>query len=137
VAHAVHEPLADLEDLTLFLRTNADKVKKIVRPPFGAFAELAENVSSNAAPNAEHRDPRNDRDNLFDMRMPPYMRDADASPLSITRRQYQTLMDVIRRLQAPPAPVSAAAAGAPAAAEAPQTPVAKHVRRVAQRRGRQ
>ncbi|MBZ5623537.1 MAG: hypothetical protein LAQ69_33165 [Acidobacteriia bacterium] len=140
VAHAVHEPLADLEDLALFLRTNADKVKRIVRPPFGAFSDLAESVDASAAPNPDHRDPRNDRDNLFDMRMPPYMRDADASPLSITRRQYRTLMDVVQRLQAQPAaPVSGAApvADAAPAAEPPQTPVRKHVRRVAKRRGLQ
>jgi hypothetical protein len=28
--------------------------------------------------------------------MPPYMRDSDALPLSITRRQYQVLMELLR-----------------------------------------
>jgi hypothetical protein len=138
VAHVAHEPLADVEDLTLFLRTNAQRVKAIVRPPFGAFSELPASVDANAAPNPDHRDPRNNRDNLFDMRMPPYMRDADASPLSITRRQYRTLMDLVQRLQAPPAPAAGAAPGAPLAAAAlPETPVRKHVRRVVERRGSQ
>jgi hypothetical protein len=135
VAHAVHEPLADLEDLALFLRTNAEKVKRIVRPPFGALSELAATVRPSAPPNPNHRDPRNDRDNLFDMRMPPYMRDADASPLSITRRQYLTLMEVVKRLQAPPTGATKNR-GKAAMRPSPQTPVQKHVQRVAKRRGR-
>jgi hypothetical protein len=33
------------------------------------------------------------------MRMPPYMRDSDATALSITRRQYDTIMAVADRLR--------------------------------------
>jgi len=69
---------------------------------------------------------------LFDMRMPPFMRDADASPLSITRRQYRFLLDVIDRLQAPPA-----APGAQVQDSHPaplQTRVRAHVKQVAKRR---
>ena len=37
---------------------------------------------------------------MHDMRMPPYMRDSDATALSITRRQYDTIMGVADRLSA-------------------------------------
>jgi hypothetical protein len=132
VAQAVHAPLADVEDLALFLRGNVDKMRHIVRPPFGAFAELDPAPDSGAAPNPTHRDPRNDRDNLFDMRMPPFMRDADASPLSITRRQYRFLMNMINRLQEPP-PAPGAALQHTGPMPLP-TRVRNHVERVANRR---
>lgn len=87
----------------MFLQTNPALLKRLIRPPYGAFEDLSAKVQADAPPNDSHRDPRVDRDWLYDMRMPPYMRDSDASPLSLTRRQYQFLMDVLKRVQAPAA----------------------------------
>jgi hypothetical protein len=137
VARDVHAPLADVEDLALFLRGNAEKVRRLIRPPYGTFSDLHVTVDSAAAPDPGHRDPRNDRDQLFDMRMPPYMRDSDASPLSITKRQYRFLMSVLDMLQASAAEELTAAAappGAPAEPAALRTRVRDHVARVAARR---
>jgi len=95
----MHAPLADADDLALFLRTGGDRVKLLVRPPYGAFKELAANPAATAPSNPQRRDPRIVRDTLHDMRMPPYMRDSDATALSLTRRQYNFLMDVVDALQ--------------------------------------
>ena len=97
----MHAPLADADDLALFLRTMSAHVKRLVRPPYGAFKDLAANPSATATPNPQQRDPRITRDTLHDMRMPPYMRDSDATALSLTRRQYKFLMDMVNALQVP------------------------------------
>jgi hypothetical protein len=99
VAAQTHAPLADTEDLALFLRTSAKQVKRIVRPAYPHFKDLQPQVKSSAKPNPKHRDPRVDRDTEHDMRMPPYMRDSDASPLSLNRRQYDFLMQTVDGLQ--------------------------------------
>jgi hypothetical protein len=39
------------------------------------------------------------------MRMPPYMRDSDANPLSITRRQYDLLMELLNKARQLKSPV--------------------------------
>jgi hypothetical protein len=70
-------PLADTDDLALFLRNMGPHVKQLVRPPYGAFKEL----EANPVPQPMHRDPRIVRDRLHDMRMPPYMLDSDATAL--------------------------------------------------------
>jgi hypothetical protein len=103
VAHDVHSSLTDVEDLIMFLQTNPDLVRRLIRPSYGAFSELPPTVAAGATPNKSYRDPRVDRDGLHDMRMPPFMRDSDASPLSLTRRQYQFLMGVLDRVEAPAA----------------------------------
>jgi hypothetical protein len=36
---------------------------------------------------------------MHDMRMPPYMRDSDDNPLSLTWRQYATLMQLVEQLE--------------------------------------
>jgi hypothetical protein len=95
----LHAPLADADDLALFLRTTGAHVKQLVRPPYGAFEELAANPAATAPPDPHHRDPRITRDTLHDMRMPPYMRDSDATALSLTRRQYTFLMHMVDALQ--------------------------------------
>jgi hypothetical protein len=95
----LHAPLADADDLALFLRTNGHHVRQLIRPPYGAFQELGANPAANATPDPHHRDPRITRDTLHDMRMPPYMRDSDATALSLTRRQYTFLMNMVDALQ--------------------------------------
>jgi hypothetical protein len=98
---------------------------------------LDANPASDAKPNPALRDPRITRDVLHDMRMPPYMRDSDATPLSLTRRQYQFLMKVLKRLESPGAsdlvPVTAVA-GKTAAAPRLMTRVREHVQQVVERR---
>jgi hypothetical protein len=90
-----HGQLADLDSMVAILTEKADRVRMMIRPPYGRFSELPEDP---AAPNARFRDPRVARDQMHDMRMPPYMRDNDASALSLTRRQYADIMSLIDRL---------------------------------------
>lgn len=137
-----HAPLAESESLALFLHDNGDFVRRLIRPPYGAFRDLAPNPGASAAPNPARRDPRITRDTLHDMRMPPYMRDETASPLSLTRRQYAFLMKMVDQFAATAATktkVSAATqapkgAAAVPAAKAPVTRAQAHVARVVARR---
>jgi hypothetical protein len=122
----LHAPKADADDLALFLRTMGPHVKRIVRPPYGVVQELAANPSATAAPDPDHRDVRITRDTLHDMRMPPYMRDSDATALSLTRRQYNFLMDVVDALQVP--------AGAAPGSQPLPTATNAHVAKVLARR---
>jgi hypothetical protein len=98
-ASSIHGPLTDLDQLLFFLTSNRDRVRQIIRPPWGAFPELSPTTPHETAPPRERRDPRVERDQMHDMRMPPYMRDSDATALSITRRQYDTIMAVADRLR--------------------------------------
>jgi hypothetical protein len=100
VAAQAHAPLADTDDLAVFLRDNSEKISKLIRPAFAHFKDLGGAVSTGQRPNPKQRDPRVLRDIEFDMRMPPYMRDSDATPLSLNRRQYEFLMEIMDRLQA-------------------------------------
>ena len=84
-----HQELCDIEVLLDFFQAKPNHVEKLVRPPFGRFVDLAKRHSG-------FRDPRVERDQLHDMRMPPYMRDSDSLPLSITRRQYEVLKKLLR-----------------------------------------
>jgi hypothetical protein len=96
----IHAPLQDREVLIDLLRRRGDYIKRLVRPPFGRFCDLPR--IPRAAPDPRYRDPRVFRDQLHDMRMPPYMRDAARQPLSLTRRQYRLLEALIEYLQANP-----------------------------------
>ncbi len=100
-AQVAHQRLAELDDLLEFLRFNGDRVRQMVRPPYGYFRELSPNPAADAKPDPGHRDPRIDRDRAHDMRMPPYMRDADASALSVTHRQYLQLKALLDFLGKP------------------------------------
>jgi hypothetical protein len=80
------------EQLLFFLTSHRERVRAILRPPWAAFPELSPTTPHETAPPRERRDPRVARDQMHDMRMPPYMRDSDATALSITRRQYDTIM---------------------------------------------
>ncbi len=117
VAHFRHGELCDVETLLTFLQQHADEVKRLIRPPFGRFEQLARRRGSK--PNPDFRDPRVERDTLHDMRMPPYMRDSDSLPLSLTVRQYDALMKLLK--------VSAAGKGV-------GSPVTRRVRGFMQRR---
>jgi hypothetical protein len=82
-----------------FLSANSDRVKKLVRPPFARFSELAPKPKDKST--GGYRDPRITRDQFHDMRMPPYMRDSDQNPLSISHRQYDELMQLVEYLMGP------------------------------------
>jgi hypothetical protein len=99
VANAVHGPLTDVDTLLDFLQTRTEYVRRLVRPPFGRFRQLEE--APGPQPNPAFRDPRVPRDTLHDMRMPPYFRDCDENPLSLTWRQHDTLMRLLDLLEAP------------------------------------
>jgi hypothetical protein len=129
VAAQAHAPLADTEDLALFLRTSAAQVRRLVRPAYAHFKDLKAEVSSKAKPDSQQRDPRIARDGEHDMRMPPYMRDSDASPLSLNRRQYDFLAQTVNRLQTKHATRTTAP---PAGSSRAQD----HVSRVVKRRSR-
>jgi hypothetical protein len=107
IAQLAHAPLSELDDLIAFLQWNAERVRMLIRPPYGAFRNLEENPAPTDAPNPEHRDPRINRDRAHDMRMPPYMRDSDASALSLTRRQYLQVRALVDFLGGPPAVAAA------------------------------
>ena len=98
-AHFVHARLCDIETLIDFLSACGSRVQKLVRPPFGRFSQLAK--EPDGTPNPSFRDTRVERDTYHDMRMPPYMRDSDQNPLSITHRQYDELMQLIKSLENP------------------------------------
>jgi hypothetical protein len=99
VAQFAHAKLCDVETMIDFLSANADRVQRLVRPPFARFKELAKKPRNKST--GSYRDPRIDRDTYHDMRMPPYMRDSDQNPLSISRRQYDELMQLIEYLKSP------------------------------------
>ena len=92
-----HAALCDIETLLDVLMARGDRVKRLVRPPFGRFRELSKRPGEQ--PNPKFRDPRVERDQYHDMRMPPYMRNSDLLPLSITHRQYDALIQLINDLQ--------------------------------------
>jgi hypothetical protein len=125
VAQQVHAPLANTDDLALFLRTHAERVRQLVRPAFAHFKDLKQTVDPSQKPDPDQRDPRITRDGVHDMRMPPYMRDSDATPLSLNRRQYEFLMQTLDRLQRPDKTDAAATA---------LMPTENHVSRVVARR---
>jgi short subunit dehydrogenase-like uncharacterized protein len=93
-----HAQLGDLDTMVEFLRTFGHRVRKLLRPPYGAFKDLAERPG--VTPATEHRDPRVARDATHDMRMPPYMRDCDATALSLLRRQYLEVLALVDYLAA-------------------------------------
>jgi len=125
VAQQVHAPLANTDDLALFLRTRPDRIRQLIRPAFAHFKDLKKTIDPSQRPDPDQRDPRILRDGVHDMRMPPYMRDSDANPLSLNRRQYEFLMQTLDRLQRP---------GKADAAAMAFTPTQNHVSRVALRR---
>jgi hypothetical protein len=100
LAAQTHAPMADADDLALFLRNSADQVRRLIRPAYPHFKDFHERVRADQKPDSNQRDPRITRDTLHDMRMPPYMRDSDATPLSLNRRQYEFLLQTLDRLQA-------------------------------------
>ncbi len=94
----VHEQMIDEAIMIDFLKRRGTYVKKLLRPPFGVLSDLEEDPDPDAHPNDAHRDPRIVRDLLHDARMPPYMRDSNYFPLSLSRRQYHLVVQFIDHL---------------------------------------
>lgn len=115
VVQQVHARMSDSPILRAFLARDPDRVRRIVRPPFGYVRELpqlpgvqqaapvpfgpaADGTTEDGAP-IRFRDPRRTIDQTYDMRMPPYMRHSMGVPLSITRRLYDQLMAYLDHLE--------------------------------------
>lgn len=111
VVRQVHARLGDSPVLSAFLMRDPDRVRRIVRPPFGHVRELppipdvqhpdpvGRDVTDAAGAPIRFRDPRRIIDQTYDMRMPPYMRHSMGVPLAITRRLYDQLMAYLDRLE--------------------------------------
>jgi hypothetical protein len=90
-----HQALADEDEFIEFVLSDPTRLRRLIRPAYGAFHQLPGSVSANAASDDRFRDPRITRDRMHDMRMPPYMRDEIAQALALTWRQYQELMSYV------------------------------------------
>lgn len=110
VVQQVHARMCDSPILRAFLVRDPDRVRRIVRPPFAHVAELPK--IPGVQPDAKvdfgdrtgldditYRDPRAITGQVYDMRMPPYMRHSMGVPLSVTRRQYDLLMAYLEKLE--------------------------------------
>jgi hypothetical protein len=123
-----HGPLADLDSMVIKLREEADRIRLMIRPPYGYFRQLPPNPA--AAPDPAFRDPRIARDTEYDMRMPPFMRDSDATAMSITHRQYDELMALVDALEVVHKEMARSIAAAPRGDAAPiqaDTPIRRRV----------
>jgi hypothetical protein len=125
VARDAHTPLADWNTLIELLQSRREHVERIVRPPFARVRQLNDKPASE--PNPSFRDPRVPRDTVQDMRMPPYMRDSDENPLSITHRQYDALIRLLQQLET----LSNTSGGRSPAR--PDTALSQQINRLAQR----
>jgi hypothetical protein len=134
VAQDTHSEIADIDNMLNLFRTQAERIRHLLRPPFARIADLPEKPPDRLPTDElglppkpvltpRERDPRVLRDGLHDMRMPPYMRDSDAAPLSLTWRQYREVMSLIDHL-----------AAIDEDAFAQLSPVRRHVAQVVQRR---
>jgi hypothetical protein len=109
VVQQVHARLGDSPVLLALLMRDPDRVRRIVRPPFGHVRELpripgvqkpaAVRPGPETADPIRFRDPRQTIDQTYDMRMPPFMRHSMGVPLSITRRHFDLLMGWLDRLE--------------------------------------
>jgi hypothetical protein len=97
LAADAHAGLTNLPRLLELLTDDAERIRRLVRPPYALMRESAPEAPR---PPAGRRRPWDPDASLHDMRMPPYMRDSDASPLSISRRQYVQLMSLVDHLAA-------------------------------------
>jgi hypothetical protein len=90
LARSRHGELAVPEVMLDFLRKYPERLQQIVRPPF----RRSNDAQGSGAPGPlDLRDPLNARSYAFDARMPPYVRDCDCAPLSLTRHQWDLLFE--------------------------------------------
>lgn len=105
-----HRALADAQALSDFIRQNPGRLQALVRAPF----EVRPGETTE----------------LTTMAMPPFMRNSNALPLTLSRWQYDLLMQWAASVAAGTGPIGAAAVIVPAAA--PQTPSEAATRRRSQ-----
>lgn len=131
-----HDQLAEADELMTFLLNQAQRVRQLIRPAYGAFGQLSPTVVPTQEPDPRFRDPRIFRDQMHDMRMPPYMRDELAGALGLTRHQYLTLLayvDAVATAVDEVAAAVAAPAGAREAATLSRMPFRRRVQHRLQR----
>jgi hypothetical protein len=102
-ARSQHLDLAQVDLLLNAMGSRPERFRNLLRPPYGRFRQLK--PKPDRKPNPKFRDARPrtagkvPRDTVHDMRMPPYMRDSDATALSLTWRQYYEIMALLDRLK--------------------------------------
>ena len=104
IALRVHQQLANIDSMLELFRYYGDRLRHLLRPPYARFKDLpakppASPPTDRIGLKPRERDPRVPRDHQSDMRMPPYMTDADGSPLSLTWRQYYAVIDFIGQVE--------------------------------------
>jgi hypothetical protein len=82
-----HAELSVPRVLLEYMVQNPRHFREILRPP---FRRPSDPRSRDVKPEG-FRDPTSRRSYVFDARMPPFIRDSDFSPLSLTRHQYDLL----------------------------------------------
>jgi hypothetical protein len=95
-ARRQHRAIADAQNLRDLIALNPGRIESLVRAPFEI--ERGENANSST------------------MRMPPFMRQSNAEPLTLSSWQYELLMEWVASANALPAVAAAVALGAPAPA---------------------
>jgi hypothetical protein len=95
-ARRQHRAIADAQSLRDLIALNPGRIESLVRAPFEI--ERGENANSST------------------MRMPPFMRQSNAEPLTLSSWQYELLMQWVASANALPAVAAAVALGAPAPA---------------------
>lgn len=95
LAADAHAALTNLPRLLDLFADDAERIRRLIRPP---YALVRESAPDQPRPPAGRRRPWDPDAGLHDMRMPPYMRDSDATPLSLSRRQYVQLMSLVDHL---------------------------------------
>jgi hypothetical protein len=128
-ARSRHRTLSDLVELEQFVRSHPGRLKSLVRAAFEVGADEG---------------PGNGAQELTTMRMPPFMRNSNAQPLTLSAWQYETLMQWVSLIEAsalapqmagaPMTKSGTIAATSPPSAPVPVSPAA--VRRLEQVLGR-
>jgi len=95
LARDAHKVMTASRLLIPFLADDAERVRRLLRPP---YALVRESEPGDPESPEGRRRPWDPEALLHDMRMPPYMRDSDATPLSLTRRQYVQVMSLLDHL---------------------------------------
>ncbi len=107
-----HRALSDLQALRNFVQQKPGRLRELIRAPF----EVRRNESADAST----------------MAMPPFMRNSNAQPLTLSVWQYELLMKWVAETEA-----GVAAPGGPAPVASPAGPVAQPVSEAAEERRRQ
>jgi hypothetical protein len=93
-ARRQHRAISDMQSLRVFIGLNPGRIERLVRAPFEV--ERAEDSDSST------------------MRMPPFMRQSNAEPLTLSSWQYELLMQWVASANIQPTPAVALSAPGPA-----------------------